>query len=336
MLSKHRKTVLSLAIAAVVIPAAAHGAQLKIATVAPDGSFWMNEVERGAAEIADRTEGRVQLRFYPGGTMGNDQAVLRKMRIGQLHGGLVVASSLADVTPGIQVYGLPLVFESYGEVDHVRSTMDGALISSLEDNGYVCFGLIEGGFSYIMSNQPTTGLESLKGRKAWIPEGDSVAEAILEAAGLAAVPLPISDVLTGLQTGLIDTVAGPPVGAVALQWFTRTKYLTDIPILYSYGTIVVAEKAFSKLTEADRQIVREVMGEVTHTLDRRTRKDNEEARRALVKQGIEIVNIAPEEVESWRRVAAEATAKLDERGQIPRAFLTELNDTLEAYRNADR
>ena len=95
-------------------------ATIKIATLAPDGSFWMKEVRRGADEIAERTGGRVQIRLYPGGTMGNDQAVLRKMRIGQLQGGMVVGMTLAGISPELQVYGLPLMFRSYEEVDHVR------------------------------------------------------------------------------------------------------------------------------------------------------------------------------------------------------------------------
>jgi TRAP-type C4-dicarboxylate transport system substrate-binding protein len=334
MLSNRLSLVLCLALIATTLPSIGETAQLKIATIAPDGSFWMNEVKKGAAEIEEKTEGRVKVRIYPGGTMGNDQAVLRKMRIGQLQGGMIVASSLATVTPGIQVYGLPLVFRSYDEVDHVRAKVDAGLVDALAAKGYVSFGIIEGGFAYIMSNKPTTGIASLKGRKAWIPEGDSVAEAILQSAGLSAVPLPVSDVLTGLQTGLIDTVAGPPVGAVALQWFTRTKYLTDLPILYSYGMIVVSEKAFLKLTETDQKVVREVMGKVTQSLDGRTRTDNERARVALAKQGIEFVTISPEERENWRKVAAAATAKLDETGAIPTDLLAEVRGYLATFREA--
>ena len=116
-------------------------------------------------------------------------------------------------------------------------------------------------------------------------------KAILDAAGISPVPLPLSDVLTGLQTGLIDTVAGPPVAAVALQWFTRTKFFTDLPIVYSYGGIVVSKKAFAQLSEADRKIVRDVMTRVSALLDKQTRKDNLSAREALAKQGLQFVNL---------------------------------------------
>lgn len=316
-------------------PAAGFATSLKIATIAPDGSFWMKEVQKGADEIAERTEGRVKLRVYPGGTMGNDQTVLRKMRIGQLHGGMMTLSSLSSVAPNMQVYGLPLVFRSYDEVDYVRQRMDQLLMKSLEDNGYISFGVIEGGFAYIMSNKPATNLDDVRGQKAWVPEGDVVGEAILQAAGISPVPLPVSDVLTGLQTGLIDTVAGPPVGAVALQWFTRTKYFTDMPILYSYGSIVFSQRAFLKLSEADRAIVREVMSRVSATLDEQTRRDNQNAREALAKQGLEFVTLTDEEKRRWQEVADTATESLDKRGAVPSKSLAELRRHLEEFRASD-
>lgn len=326
----------TLLIATLVIACAgamtADAAQLKIATLAPDGSFWMTEVKKGAEAIEQETEGRVKLRIYPGGTMGNDQAVLRKMRIGQLHGGMMTGQSLATVTSDLQLYALPFLFKNHAEVDVVRRHMDSDLIAALEQKGYISFGLIEGGFAYIMSNKPAKALADFKGQKAWSPEGDIIADAIYDAAGLSPVPLPVSDVLTGLQTGLIDTVAGPPVAAVALQWFTRTKYLTDLPILYTYGSIVVSRKAFDKLTAEDQKTVKEILGRVSSTLDKRTRTDNQQAREALAKQGLEFVTAGDEAVEQWQEVAVTATEALKKRGEVPSALVQTVQGHLNAFR----
>ena len=273
--------------------------KLKLATLAPDGSEWMNQVRQGGDEIKKRTEGRVSLRIYPGGTMGNDQAMLRKIRIGQLHGAMVVSSALSAIDKDQQLYGLPLVFHSYEEVDHVRAKFDEVVCSTLEAKGLVPFGIIEGGFAYILSVNPTTSLADLKGRKAWVPANDKIAQATLEAAGLSPVPLPLSDVLTGLQTKLIDTVAGPPVGAVALQWFTKATYFTDWPILYSYGSIVMGTKALNRLSETDREIVREVLTRISEQLNKRSRNDNIEARKALAKQGVQFVSMSEDGISQW-------------------------------------
>ena len=133
----------------------------KIATISPDGTFWMQEMRAGAEEIKKQTEGRVVFKFYPGGVMGNDESVLRKIRIGQLQGGAVTAGSLVSINPDISIYELPYLFDSLEQVDYVRSRMDDELTGTLENKGFVGFGLAEGGFSYMMSDQL---LQSVSGR----------------------------------------------------------------------------------------------------------------------------------------------------------------------------
>ena len=301
-------TMIALVLAAPTV--GAQGTRIKIATMAPDGSFWMKELQRAAEEIENRTAGRVGLRFYPGGTMGSDTAVLRKMRIGQLQGGVFLSGGLAAVDPNLEIYNLPLLFRNYDEVDALRREMDGTLIARLATEGYIAFGITETGFTYLMSVAPTRDFSELKGRKAWIPQDDDISLAIVNAAGLSPVPLPISDVLTGLQTGLIDTVAAPPVGAIALQWFTKAPFITDLPITYVSGAVMITEKSFMSASPADREIVREVLERASKALDSRTRADNEEAREALIKQGVTFVAPSDEARVQWREIAARATDEL--------------------------
>lgn len=323
-----RRIAACLTVLALTAAAGAAAADLKIATLAPEGSFWMNEVRRGAEEIERRTDGRVGFRFYPGGSMGTDQTVLRKMRIGQLHGGALLAGTLAERVPDLEVYSLPLMFRSYAEVDAARERFDDELRKRLDAAGYVSFGFIEGGFAYLMSTKPIRRAEDLRGQKAWIPEGDVLGQAILEAAGLSPVPLPLSDVLTGLQTGLVDAVAGPPVGAVALQWFTRVRHMTELPILYTYGALVVSDRAWGRISESDRAIVREVLEEVTAVLDARARRDNRDAREALVEQGVEPVDFDDQAVAEWEQIAAAATTALLERLEIDRELLEDVREAV--------
>ena len=313
--------------------ASAQGVRLKVATMVPDGTIWMKGLETAAEEIKQRTDGRVSFRFYPGGTMGTDSAVLRKIRIGQLHGGVVLAGSLADVDPDLEIYSLPLLFRSNGEVDYVRRQMDQVLIDGLASKGYVSFGLTETGFTYLMSARPTRTFEDLRGRKAWMMQDDPVSLALVESAGLSPVPLPISDVLTGLQTGLIDTVAAPPVGAIALQWFTKAKFLTDLPITYVCGTTVISAKAFNRISDDDQKIVREVMGQAIKELDAASRGDNEEARQALAKQGVQFVDPTPETWAKWEEVAAEAKAKLVGQRDYDPVTVAMVEDLVKAYRS---
>jgi TRAP-type C4-dicarboxylate transport system substrate-binding protein len=327
------RVLFSIFIALLVAPTVgAQSVRLKIATMAPGGTLWMKEMAQAAEEIKERTEGRVSFRFYPGGTMGSDSAVLRKIRIGQLHGGVVLAGSLADIDPDLEIYSLPLLFSSYGEVDFVRETMDEILIGELAKKGYVAFGFTETGFTYLLSAKPTRTFDDLKGRKTWMMQDDPVSLAIVEAAGLSPVPLPISDVLTGLQTGLIDTVAAPPVGAIALQWFTKAKYLTDLPITYVCGATVVSAEAFDRMSPEDREIVREVLGRANRTLDDTSRSDNEEARQALIGQGVEFVNPTAETHAKWEEIAAVATDRLIAQRGYDSSMMAQIEELVTAYR----
>ncbi len=291
---------------------AAEAVQLKIATVAPDGSFWMTEARKAADEISARTYGRVSFRFYPGGTMGDDSAVLRKMRIGQLQGGVFVAGSFEQVVPDLRIYSLPLLFKSYAEVDAVRAQTDPLLVSALEAGGYHSFGFIEGGFAYIYSTKKVSSFADLKGRKAWLPENDPIGRVLAEEASLSPVPLSLADVLTGLQTGLVDVVTGPPVAAVALQWFTKVKYTIDLPVIYTYGSMVISERAWSSLNAEDQVLVDEVLGRMSTTLDRRAREDNLGAKKALEQQGVVTVNPDADTQQQWEALAERSSARLVE------------------------
>ncbi len=312
--------------------ASAQQVQLKIATIAPEGSTWVNEARLGADEIAERTSNRVTFRFYPGGTMGSDLAVLRKMRIGQLHGGAILSGSLASVENNAELYNLPLLFEDYDEVDWIRQRFDQKLIDRIEDDGYVVLGFVETGFVYLMSTKPARSFADLKGRKVWMPEGDSISKAIVDGAGLSPVPLGLADVMTGLQTGLVDTVAAPPVAAVALQWFTRATFVTDLPVTYVYGALVLSRQAFDRLKPEDQALVKEVMGRVTATLDGKARADNAGARIALEKQGVTFVSPTEETVQRWKTIAAEATRSLISSQNYDPSLISQIQAALTAFR----
>jgi TRAP-type C4-dicarboxylate transport system substrate-binding protein len=307
--------------------ARAQAQDIKIATIAPDGTAWMQEMRRGAGEIAERTAGRVVFKFYPGGAMGNDKSVLRKIRAGQLQGGALTGGGLAEVYPDNQLYNLPLIFRSYEEMDYVRSKMDGLIGAGLEKHGYVSFGLAEGGFAYLMSSHPIRSVEDLKSEKVWIPEGDVVSRALLDALGISPIPLPLIDVLTGLQTGLISTVGASPTGAIALQWHTKIKYISDTPLMYFYGAMIIDRKAYEKLSPADQTVVQTVMREVFDKLNRQIRQDNEKARTALRQQGIEFLPLPPPEQEKLRKSAQQAIVKLGTSG----VYSQEMFNTLQTY-----
>lgn len=311
---------------------AAGAAEFKLATVAPEGSQWMKELRAAAADIKTRTEGRVVVKLYGGGVMGNEKQVLRKIRIGQLQGGAFTAGGIAEKYPDIVLYGLPMLFRSQEEVAFVRSRMDAKLAQGLEKAGFVSFGIAGGGFARIFANRPVTATDDMRGQKIWIPEGDRVSTVAMEALRLAPVGLPVTDVLTGLQTGLIDIVAAPPVGAIALQWHTRAKFMTTVPLMYTMGLMAVDAGAFARLLPADQSAFREAMSGVYGRLDRQSAADDQAAQKALQASGIKLVDARPEAVAAWREACAKATTQLGAEGVYSAPLYAELDRHLAEFR----
>jgi len=316
----------------VMLTGQAQAIQIKIATLSPEGSVWMEKMREGAEELARKTDNRVEMKFYPGGVMGDDKAVLRKIRIDQLQGGAFVSGSLAQFYSDNQIYSLPLFFRSFKEIDYVRGYLDKQLIDGFEKGGFIIFGIAEGGFAYVMSTVPIHTVEDMRQQKVWIPDNDSMILEAIKAFDITPIPLSIADVRAGLQTGLINTVTTPPIGALALQWHTQIKYLMDEPFLYIYGVLAVDRKAFKKISPADQQTFREIMGDVFKTLDRRNREDNIKAIETLHKQGIEFIKPSPEALKKWREDASEVPNRLVKAGSLSQKMVDTLENLLKEYR----
>jgi TRAP-type C4-dicarboxylate transport system substrate-binding protein len=311
---------------------AANAEDIKVASIAPDGSHWMQRMRAGAEIIQSRTAGRVSMKFYPGGVMGNDAQVLRKVRVGQLQGGAFTAGGLGERYSGLNLYGIPLLFRSLDEVDYVRQRLDPVLLDGLEQAGFVAFGFVEGGFANLLANEPIRSVEDMRRKKVWVPEGDQISFLAMEALGLSPVVLPITDVLTGLQTGLLDITFASPVAALVLQWHTKVKYITELPVSYSMGIFAIEARTFERLTQEDQRIVREVMGGVVEELDRAARADNRRAAEVLRKSGVRSVDVNVAEVNDWRRTIEGTYPQLRRRPDIDGAMLDELLGLLAEYR----
>jgi TRAP-type C4-dicarboxylate transport system substrate-binding protein len=307
---------------------AASALEMKIASIAPDGSQWMQQMRKGAAEIRERTGGRVVVKFYGGGVMGNEKSVLRKMRVGQLHGGVFTSGGLDEVYPDLQLYSLLLTFRNMDEVDYIRQRLDRTLLEGMEQHGLVSFGFAGGGFAQLMATFPVRSSNDLKGRKFWVPEGDKISYAVAESLGLTPVTLPITDVMTGLQTGLIDSLGTSPIGVIAFQWHTKLKYVNSVPLAYLMATLVVDKKFFDRLSSEDQAIVREVMGRVYQEFDQQNRIENQAALKTLQQQGLVLVDPLPGEENRWRELAATVNNKVAHDGTFSPGLFEQLQQLL--------
>ena len=323
----------SFCLAFAALPATAQ--TIKIATIAPESSSWMQDMRAGAESIEQHTDGRVKFKFYGGGVQGNDKQVQRKMRTGQLHGGAFSSGGLNRFQRDGAIFSLPMLFNSIEEARFVRDALEPEIRQRFEDAGYVNFGLAAAGFAYMMASRPAYDLDDLKGLKVWVPEGDEVSFAALRALGVAPVVMPVTDVMTGLQTDLLDSITAPPVGAVVFQWHTQLKYIADVPITYVYAALLIDKRVFSRIAPEDQVVVREVMEGIYRKFDKYGVSDNEEAMQALLASGLEAIRPDPVEVAGWREVVRDSNQQLAQDEVFDPALYDRIQKLLLQYRAAE-
>ena len=285
-------------------------------------------------EVEAATDSRVKFKWYPGGVMGDDKAVLRKMRVGQLQGAALPMGELLSFYPDSQAYGIPFLFNSYEEVDYVRSQLDDSLITGFAEGGMEVLGIAEGGFGYFLTAEPVRVPADLQQQKVWVPQNDVVSARLAQSIGVTPIPLTLPDVLPGLQTGLVNTVAVSPMGAIVLQWHTRVAHITDIPLMYFCGVISLTGKSFKKLSADDQAVVKAVFGKAFKLIDERNRMDNVKAFEALTNQGVETVVLTDAERDAWLAMQAPGEQMMQSEGQLSTEALERIKGLVEAFRQS--
>lgn len=273
----------------------------KIGSLAPEGSVWANRFNDFTKEVSAKTNGEVVFKVYTGGVMGDDRAMYRKMRVGQLQGGGFTMTGISEVVSDFRILSIPFLFKSYDEVDRVIAGLFPTFQREFNENGMELLAMSEVGFVYTMSTGPVASIGKLRQSKCWAPENDPVSQAFLKSIGITPIPLTIPDVLSSLQTGLIDTVFNSLYGTIVMQWFTRTNYLTDVPFGYAYGGLVFSKAAFDKLPPAYAVTCRDLAKKHFAGLLADTRKSNDDALATLKKNGVKLVSFPESDIAELRK-----------------------------------
>jgi len=308
---------------------------LKFATLAPSGSTWMNILEEWGEEVKTSSEGRLVFKFYPGGVQGDEPDVLKKMRFNQLQGGAFTGYGIGRMYSPARVLELPFLFRDVEEVDFVREQFTPQFKQGFHDNGYELLGWMEIGFIHMFSTEPIHSLDDMRSRRVWLWQGDPMGQAFFQASGISPVPLSIVDVYTSLSTGLIDTVYAPPLGAIAMQWFTKTKYVSSVPLTNGMGGLVVSRRFFDRLPDDLKTLLNETGYRVGEKLISETRVDNARSIDELKKRGLKFIepdeSMSDAELVALRNRAAEELIQSD---YIPSSVFEETRRLIDQYRNA--
>jgi len=332
----HRiQTVFASVILALILISPLSAQQLKIATLAPDGSSWMNALNEAAEAVEEQTDGRVSIRYYPGGVMGDASAIFRRMRLGQLNGGAFTLGDLVSISGAVNLYSLPFVFNGLEEIQALRPDYDPLILSALEEGGLVVPGISLGGFAYLFGREEFPEPEALDTDwRVWVQPDDLLSLETLQRLGVSPVPLPLAEVYTALQTGALNTFASTTSGAIILQWHTRARHMLDLPVLMTGGTIGFDPRSLSRLSGADREILLARFAETMQALEESNLAENAQARQALVSQGIQIDSPTSAQLETWRSEADSTLKDLLATDRIEIPHLDAMMKDLEALREA--
>lgn len=299
----------------------AQAATLKLGVLAPEGTSWAISLKKMTKDVEAKTSGRVQFKTYLGGSQGDEGDVLKKIRIGQLHGGFFTGKTLGDLQSDVRVMELPFTFGSDNKKAMAAlERVEKSLSKSFEKSQFKCLGLYGLGFVYFVSQKKFSDLESLKGVKIWTWEGDKISSTMIEKLHFASVPLALPDVLSSLSTGMISATYAPPMAIVALQWNSKVKYLLDYPLAYAVGAFLIDQKEWNKLSVADQKILQDSATATMRKITVDNEKENLDALNSMKSMGIEFVRLSDKDTKSASQVRASVVSQLKGNFLSPQAL----------------
>lgn len=286
-------------------------APIKVGVLAPEGTGWAKNIKKMTSEIKEATKGNVELKIYYGGSQGDEQDVLRKIRIGQLQGGIFTGKTLGEINGDVRVVEIPFTFNhDRNKALKTLGNMAPFFNQKFEQNKFKNLATFEIGQVYFVTQKKVQDLNSIKSLKIWSWDGDPIVANMFESMNLIGVPLALPDVLASLSTGVVEAAYAPPIGIIALQWNTKVKFMVDFPISYSIGAFVITSAAWAKISPADQKIVQDIAKKYETEINAGNVKDNEDALAAMKSQKIEFVKFSDSEIKVAQGYRAAMIKKL--------------------------
>lgn len=271
------------------------GTVLKVAVLAPEGTSWASNLKKMSKEVSDATKGDLTMRIYFGGAQGDEPDVLRKIRIGQLHGGFFTGKTLGDLFGDVRLMEVPFSFRENKEIFDTLEKMKNHFNKGIEKEQFINLGFFNIGFVYLVSKKNLSSIADMKGLKIWSWSGDPLAEEMIKTMQLVSVPLPLPDVLSALSTGIVEAAYSPPLGILSLQWNTKVKYMLDLPITFSVGAFLLGSKIWGDIPEKHRSTFKTIADKYFAEINIANEKENTESLKIMKSMGMQFVNFPEKE-----------------------------------------
>jgi TRAP-type C4-dicarboxylate transport system substrate-binding protein len=306
--------------------------QIRFATVAPEGSTWINIMKEYDAAIRKESNGELGFKIYSGGVAGDEKDVIRKIRLGQYHAAGFTGVGMGEISKKVRVLDSPFLFKTYDEIDYIYNQFDKELSESFLENGFVLLGWAEVGFVYVFTNIKINQPNDMKNTKMWVWQGDPVAESAFNAVGITPIPLALTDVFTSLQTGLINGFYTSPLAGISMQWFTKAKYILDVPLANSAGSVLIAKSMWDKIPENLREILIRHGKSYMRKLTELSRQDNEKSLAIMQQKGLTLVKPDTKVAKEYETIGLHARKSLVGT-VIPGDIVTRIENSLNEYRS---
>jgi TRAP-type transport system periplasmic protein len=297
-----------LALSAVTLapaPALAQPQIIKLATLVPEGSVWDKSMRDMGAQWTTGTQGRVVLRVYPGGVAGDEPDLVRKMRIGQLQAAAVTTAGLANIDPAFNVFNIPMFFTSYPELYATLDKLTPLLKQRLEAKGFVLLAWGHGGWVYFFTRHPIDTAEGLRKTKMFVWAGDDQMVALWRELHFQPVPLAATDIMSALQTGMIDAYPTTPLLGLTLQWYRSTPNLVGMGLAPLVGGLVMTKQAWAKIGEPDRARILESCRRLEQKLKVEVPRQDTTAVAEMIKRGLKVNTVSGANAAQFRQAAEE-------------------------------
>ncbi|MCB1200675.1 MAG: TRAP transporter substrate-binding protein DctP [Leptospiraceae bacterium] len=283
---------------------------IKYATIAPQGSVWAENAEKMKKEIEQKSKGSLKVQIFYGGVAGEETTVLKKLKAGMIDMASFTGIALGNEVSEVRLLELPMFFNNEKQVDAVVKALYPDFEKKFQQRGFVLAGWGESGFVYLMSQKPIQRIEDMKGTKIWAPKGDPLVKSMLAEFGLIPVFLGFESVLPQLQTGGIEAVYAPPMGAIGLQWFRYVKHYSNIQLAHGTGATLISSKTYKKLNAEQQKILKETSEKYSRELVKTLRSENEKGMAILKKRGIKAVEVNNADAQTLREKSVLVQNKL--------------------------
>jgi TRAP-type C4-dicarboxylate transport system substrate-binding protein len=304
---------------------------VKMATLAPEGSSWYRVLQEMGEEWRKVSGGDVTLRIYPGGVAGDEDAMIRKMRIGQIQAAAITGIGLAYLEKSFYALHIPMMYASDEEFDFVRDRYAPVLERKMEEKGFVVLNWGDAGWVHFFSKDPVSTPAEAKALKFFLWEGDTTLIQLYKETGFHPVPLTTADLLPGLQTGMVTGFSATPLVALAFQWFGLAPHMADLRYAPLTGATVIDKRTWGKIPADLRPKLLEASRRAGLRLRAEIRRLNEEALGVMVKNGLKVHKVPPDVQAQWRKMVEDVYPVV--RGKIMPA---EAFDAVKGYRDEYR